>query len=60
MKSSVAYMGLSEKLNHYLQRMETEAVLQPESPHFEEDLEQIKYICNQALAEARLLPVPVV
>jgi len=60
MKSSVAYMGLSEKLNHYLQRMETEAVLQPESAHFEEDFEQIKCICNQALAEARLLPVPVV
>jgi CheY-like chemotaxis protein len=59
MKSSVAYMGLTEKLNPYLQRMETEAVLQPEAPHFEEDFAQVKIICDQALAEAKLLPVPV-
>jgi response regulator RpfG family c-di-GMP phosphodiesterase len=59
MKSSIAYMGLTEKLNPYLQRMETEAVLQPEAPHFEEDLEQVKTICEKALAEAKLLPVPV-
>lgn len=59
MKSSVAYMGLTEKLNTYLQRMESEAVLQPAAPHFEEDFEQVKAICNQALLEAKLLPVPV-
>jgi CheY-like chemotaxis protein len=60
MKSSVAYMGLTEKLNPFLQRMETEAVLQPGTPHFEEDYEQVKAICQQALAEARSLPVPAV
>jgi HPt (histidine-containing phosphotransfer) domain-containing protein len=58
MKSSVAYMGLTEKLNPFLQRMETEAVLQPDAPHFEEDFEQVKTICQQALAEAKALPVP--
>jgi HPt (histidine-containing phosphotransfer) domain-containing protein len=58
MKSSVAYMGLTEKLNPFLQRMETEAVLQPETPHFEADYEQVKAICQQALAEAKALPVP--
>jgi CheY-like chemotaxis protein/anti-sigma regulatory factor (Ser/Thr protein kinase) len=58
MKSSIAYMGLTEKLNPFLQRMETEAVLQPETPHFEEDLEQVQAICNQALTEAKMLPVP--
>jgi hypothetical protein len=51
-------MGLTEKLNTYLQRMETEAVLQPDAPHFEEDLAQVKAICQQALAEAKMLPVP--
>lgn len=60
MKSSIAYMGLTDKLNPFLQRMETEAVLQPETPHFEEDFEQVKVICHQALAEARMLPVPAV
>ncbi len=57
MKSSVAYMGLSEKLNPYLQRLETEAVLRPETPHYEEDFQRLKAICQQALAEAKLLPV---
>ena len=56
MKSSVAYMGLTEKLNSYLQRMESESVLQPQTPHFDEDFEQVKTICGQALAEAKLLP----
>jgi signal transduction histidine kinase/CheY-like chemotaxis protein len=60
MKSSVAYMGLTEKLNPFLQRMETEAVLQQETTHFEEDYEQVKAICQQALAEARTLPVAAV
>jgi signal transduction histidine kinase/DNA-binding response OmpR family regulator len=60
MKSSVAYMGLTERLNPFLQRMETEAVLQPDAPHFEEDFEQVKIICQQALAEAKLLPVSAV
>jgi len=58
MKSSIAYMGLTEKLNPFLQRMETEAVLQSDAPHFEEDYEQVKAICNQALAEVKMLPMP--
>jgi hypothetical protein len=53
-------MGLTEKLNPFLQRMETEAVLQHETTHFEEDYEQVKAICQQALAEARNLPVAAV
>ena len=60
MKSSVSYMGLTEKLYPFLQRLESEAVLQPPAPHYQEDLEQVKIICLQALAEAKQLPVPVV
>lgn len=59
MKSSVAYMGLSERLHPYLQRMETEAVAKPEEPHFMEDFEQVEAICLQALTEAKQMQVPV-
>jgi CheY-like chemotaxis protein len=59
MKSSVAYMGLTERLHPYLQRMEAEAVAKPEQPHFMEDFEQVEAICLQALTEARQLQVPV-
>ncbi|HUQ97692.1 MAG TPA: ATP-binding protein [Chitinophagaceae bacterium] len=56
MKSSVAYLGLTEKLNPFLQRMETEAVLKPAADHFEADLKEVTTICNQALTEAKMLP----
>ena len=59
MKSSVAYMGLTERLHPYLQRMEAEAVNGTETPHFEEDYQQVEAICQQALTEARQLQVTV-
>ena len=55
MKSSVAYMGLTERLQPYLHRMESEAVMNAEHPHFEEDWALVKEICELALTEARLL-----
>jgi CheY-like chemotaxis protein/HPt (histidine-containing phosphotransfer) domain-containing protein len=59
MKSSVAYLGLTERLHPYLQRMEAEAVAKPEQPHFLEDFEHVETICRQALIEAKQLQVPV-
>jgi signal transduction histidine kinase/CheY-like chemotaxis protein len=55
MKSSVAYMGLTEKLHPYLQRMESEAVDDVENDHFEEDLTEVEAVCEQAVREARQL-----
>jgi HPt (histidine-containing phosphotransfer) domain-containing protein len=55
MKSSIAYLGLGERLNPCLQRMETEAVLNNPDPHFNEDFAQLAQVCNQALAEAKQL-----
>jgi signal transduction histidine kinase/DNA-binding response OmpR family regulator len=54
MKSSVAYLGLTEKLNFNLHRMEMEAVSEF-SDHFEEDFEVVKKVCEQAVHEARHL-----
>lgn len=59
MKSSVAYMGLTDRLHPYLQRMEAEAVNKPEQPHFMEDFEQVEAICLQALIEAKQMQVAV-
>lgn len=59
MKSSVAYMGLTDRLHPYLQRMESEAVNDTEETHFKDDFNQVEAICQQALAEARSLQVPV-
>ncbi|MGV3657413.1 MAG: ATP-binding protein [Chitinophagaceae bacterium] len=59
MKSSVAYMGLTDRLHPYLQRMEAEATNGTEEPHFKDDFSQVEAICRQALAEAAALQVPV-
>ena len=56
MKSSVAYMGLTDRLHPSLQRLESEAVMN--SPvHFEEDFSTVEATCQQALAEAKQLQV---
>lgn len=55
MKSSVAYLGLSEKVYPFLQRMEAEAASNEPSDHFQEDYVQVKLICQQAIEEARRL-----
>jgi signal transduction histidine kinase/DNA-binding response OmpR family regulator len=55
MKSSVAYLGLSERLFPTLQRMEKEAVDNKPDAHFEEDFVEVQNVCDQAVKEARQL-----
>jgi signal transduction histidine kinase/CheY-like chemotaxis protein len=55
MKSSVAYLGLTDRLHPNLHRMEMEAVGNLEGDHFEEDLAAVRSTCEQAVAEARQL-----
>ncbi|RYY90535.1 MAG: response regulator [Chitinophagaceae bacterium] len=55
MKSSVAYLGLTERLQPCLHRMEVEAVANPEQVHFRDDLEEVRRVCEQAVVEARNL-----
>ncbi|HEY0731532.1 MAG TPA: response regulator, partial [Chitinophagaceae bacterium] len=55
LKSSVSYLGLNERLYPHLHRLETEASESVESIHFEEDLREIKTVCEQAVKEARQL-----
>jgi signal transduction histidine kinase/DNA-binding response OmpR family regulator len=54
MKSSVAYLGLTERLNANLHRMEVEAISEV-ADHFEEDFQEVKRVCEQAVVEARQL-----
>jgi signal transduction histidine kinase/DNA-binding NarL/FixJ family response regulator len=53
LKSTVAYMGLNDLLHSHLHRMEMESIQNEATPHFLEDLKQVKIICNQAIDEAR-------
>lgn len=55
MKSTVAYLGLADKLHPALQRMEAEAVAAKEDHHFQEDFQLVKSICEKAIQEARQL-----
>ncbi|MDB5197998.1 MAG: hypothetical protein JWP88_2369 [Flaviaesturariibacter sp.] len=55
MKSSVAYLGLTERLNPVLHRMEVEAVSNQPDTHFEEDFAEVKAVCEAAVIEARQL-----
>ncbi|MDQ3683601.1 MAG: Hpt domain-containing protein [Bacteroidota bacterium] len=57
MKSSIAYLGLTERLHSSLHRMEVEAISNLEGTHFEEDFDQVKKICEQAVHEAKQLLV---
>jgi signal transduction histidine kinase/CheY-like chemotaxis protein len=52
MKSSVAYLGLNDRLHPFLHRMEVEAV-SGDTTHFEEDYKEVKRVCEQAIVEAR-------
>ncbi len=54
-KSSIAYLGLSERLHSSLHRIEVEAISSAEATHFEEDFEQVKKVCEVAVQEARRL-----
>jgi signal transduction histidine kinase/CheY-like chemotaxis protein len=53
MKSSVAYLGLTERLSPLLHRMEVEAVANNGSDHFREDYQEVRKVCEQAVTEAR-------
>ncbi len=53
MKSSVGYLGLMNKLQQPLQRLESEAVTNEQNPHFQKDYDQVRHICNLAAAEAK-------
>ncbi|RYY99763.1 MAG: response regulator [Chitinophagaceae bacterium] len=55
MKSSVAYLGLTERLSPFLHRMEVEAVSGVAENHFQEDYEEVRRVCEQAVVEARAL-----
>ncbi len=52
MKSSIAYLGLTEILHSSLHRMEEEAISNAEATHFEEDFYHVKKVCEQAVQEA--------
>jgi CheY-like chemotaxis protein len=52
MKSSVAYLGLNDRLHPFLHRMEVEAV-SGDTTNFEEDYKEVKRVCEQAIVEAR-------
>ncbi|MDQ3845964.1 MAG: ATP-binding protein [Bacteroidota bacterium] len=60
MKSSVSYLGLTDKLHPALHRLELKAVANDLSADFDEDYQYIKNICEQAVQEARELLAPVV
>lgn len=53
MKSSVSYLGLNDRLHPLLHRIEIEAVNGSRNPHFREDFEEVKRVCEQAVDEAR-------
>ena len=53
MKSSVSYLGLNDRLHPLLHRIEIEAVNGSRNPHFKEDFEEVKRVCEQAVDEAR-------
>jgi signal transduction histidine kinase/CheY-like chemotaxis protein/HPt (histidine-containing phosphotransfer) domain-containing protein len=55
MKSSVAYLGLADRLYPTLQRMEKEAVDNVADAHFEDDFAEVQNVCDQAVKEARQL-----
>ena len=52
LKSSIAYLGLTDRLYQFLHRMEIEAFGNETSPHFKEDFDQVKKVCGQAVKEA--------
>jgi CheY-like chemotaxis protein len=55
MKSSVAYMGLSDKIYPYLQMIEAEAAKNNDSYHYIPDFEQVENLCKQAIEDAKNL-----
>ncbi len=52
LKSSVAYVGLTDRLSTFLNRIEEEAATNVANPHFNEDFEYVEKVCRQAVQEA--------
>jgi HPt (histidine-containing phosphotransfer) domain-containing protein len=52
LKSSIAYLGLTDRLYTSLDRIEVEAASNTINPHFNEDFEQVEKVCRQAVQEA--------
>jgi len=52
LKSSIAYLGLTDRLYTSLDRIEVEAASNTINPHFNEDFEQVETVCRQAVQEA--------
>ncbi len=52
LKSSIAYLGLADRLYSSLDRIEAEAASNTIKPHFNEDFEQVEKVCRQAVQEA--------
>ena len=55
MKSTVSYLGLHHRLHPVLQRIETEGANGGSSPTVEEDFEEVRWVCLQAIEEAKTL-----
>lgn len=57
LKSSVSFVGLSQKLHPVLEQIENHASLGNGLNDIQQNFEQLQTICNQAIAEAKLLLV---
>jgi len=53
MKTSVSFMGLTEKLDHYLDYIETNVGVQEENTYTSEKIMAVNKICQQAIREAK-------
>lgn len=53
MRSSVSFMGLTEKLDHYLTHIEINAAVQEENKYTREKIMTVNRICQQAIHEAK-------
>ena len=52
LKGSICYLGLTGRLHACLHRMEADAISNTEVKHFEEDFNEVKKVCEQAVREA--------
>jgi len=53
MKSSVAYVGLKDRLHAHLHRIETANVNQEPIDFYQDDYQQVKDVCEKAIQEAQ-------
>jgi CheY-like chemotaxis protein/anti-sigma regulatory factor (Ser/Thr protein kinase) len=53
MKTSFSFVGLTNKLDHYLDFIESNAGIQEKDTHLQETIRLVNEICNQAFREAK-------